>query len=75
MTVEVDATNWSKYKSGVFSNCAKGLNHAVLLVGYNTDDSWIVKNSWGTTWGEKGFMTLSPGNTCGIISHAGFAYW
>lgn len=74
LSVLVDASNWSKYASGVFSNCAKDLNHAVLLVGYNTDDTWIIKNSWGTSWGEKGFMTLSAGNTCGIMTSAIQAY-
>lgn len=71
LTVRVDAHNWGRYASGVFSDCAKDINHAVLLVGYNKDDSWIVKNSWGTSWGEQGFITLSPGNTCGVISAAG----
>lgn len=52
LMVAVDATNWSRYLEGVFSKCAKSLNHAVLLVGYNSDDNWIIKNSWGTGWGE-----------------------
>lgn len=50
ISVAVDATNWSSYKSGVFNNCKTNLNHGVLLVGIN-DKSWIVKNSWGTSWG------------------------
>jgi C1A family cysteine protease len=50
VSVAVDATNWSNYKSGVFNNCATRLNHGVLLVGVS-DQSWKVKNSWGTTWG------------------------
>ena len=74
LTVAVDATNWQWYSSGVLSRCGKSLNHAVLLVGYNSDDTWIIKNSWGTGWGEKGFITLSAGNTCGVLSDAGFAY-
>ncbi|KAM3147596.1 hypothetical protein pb186bvf_000403 [Paramecium bursaria] len=74
LTVAVDANNWQWYSSGVLSRCGKQLNHAVLLVGYNSDDTWIIKNSWGTEWGEKGFITLSAGNTCGVLSDAGFAY-
>ncbi|KAM3147598.1 hypothetical protein pb186bvf_000405 [Paramecium bursaria] len=70
LTVAVDATNWSRYSSGVFSNCAKQLNHAVLLVGFNADNTWIVKNSWGTGWGLKGFITLASGNTCGVTAEA-----
>ena len=71
ISVAVDATNWSPYKSGIFSNCATSLNHGVLLVGA-TDDYWRVKNSWGTTWGESGFVRLSRGNTCGICNTASY---
>lgn len=42
------------YKSGVLdAPCGTQLDHGVLVVGY-TDDYWIVKNSWGATWGESG---------------------
>ena len=61
----VDANNWNLYGSGIFNNCGSSLDHAVLLVGY-TDDYWKIKNSWGTSWGEKGFIRISSGNTCGI---------
>lgn len=66
-----DASNWSSYKTGIFSNCGTStLNHAILLIGY-TADSWIVKNSWGPNWGEKGYIRLKrPGNTCGIYNYA-----
>ncbi|NDW60087.1 hypothetical protein G0P98_26810 [Yangia sp. PrR004] len=70
VSVAVDATNWSSYKSGTFSNCAKSLNHAVLAVGYDASGNWIVKNSWGTTWGVKGFITLASGDTCGVTQYA-----
>jgi len=70
VSICVDATNWSLYKSGVFNNCKNALNHAVLLVGYEDNGTWIVKNSWGTTWGENGFIRLATGNTCGIADHA-----
>lgn len=63
--VSVDATNWSPYKSGVFNNCKASLNHDVLLVGA-TDEFWKIKNSWGATWGENGFIKLAAGNTCGV---------
>lgn len=63
--VSVDATNWSHYASGVFSNCKTNLNHDVFLVGA-TDQYWKIKNSWGKTWGENGFIRLATGNTCGI---------
>lgn len=63
--VSADATNWSRYASGIFNNCGKNLNHDILLVGY-TSSYYTIKNSWGATWGEKGFIRLAPGNTCGI---------
>lgn len=71
VSVCLDASNWSLYKSGVFNNCGgTNLNHAVLLVGYEDSGNWIVKNSWGTSWGESGYIRLAPGNTCGIAQHA-----
>ena len=63
--VSADATNWSKYSSGIFSGCGTSLNHDILLVGL-TSTYWKIKNSWGTSWGEKGFIRLAPGNTCGV---------
>jgi cathepsin L len=68
VSVCVDASNWSMYRSGVFSNCRSALNHAVLAVGYD-DSQWHIKNSWGS-WGESGYIRLAPGNTCGVTSHA-----
>ena len=51
------------YKSGVITkSCGTLLNHAVLIIGYGTDasgvDYWLLKNSWGYGWGEKGFFRL-----------------
>ncbi|CAK92971.1 unnamed protein product (macronuclear) [Paramecium tetraurelia] len=70
ISVCVDASNWSNYKSGVFNNCNKNLNHAVMAVGYDASGNWIIKNSWATSWGEKGFMTLQAGDTCGVTQVA-----
>jgi C1A family cysteine protease len=63
--VSCDATNWSRYSSGIFNNCKTNLNHDILLVGM-TSAYYKVKNSWGSSWGEQGFIRLAPGNTCGI---------
>mmetsp|Transcript_35777 Transcript_35777/g.6450 ORF Transcript_35777/g.6450 Transcript_35777/m.6450 type:complete len:98 (-) Transcript_35777:35-328(-) len=70
------------YKSGVYSsdNCGtlpSQVNHAVLAVGYGvTDDGedyWIVKNSWGTDWGDKGYFKIKRGaNECGLADCASF---
>ena len=65
VAVAVDATNWVKYHSGIFSDCDRNLNHDVLLVG-KMFESWKIKNSWGVRWGEEGFIRIKLGNTCGI---------
>jgi len=70
ISIAVDATNWGSYKSGVFNNCATSLNHAVLLVGV-VGGNWKIKNSWGTGWGESGYIRLAAGNTCGVCAYAG----
>lgn len=71
VSVAVDATNWSRYSSGVFNNCATRLNHGVTLTGVS-DNAWTIKNSWGTTWGEKGYIRLARGNTCGVCNMASY---
>lgn len=71
VSVTVDATNWNKYSSGVFGNCATSINHAVLLVGI-VGGNWKIKNSWGTGWGEAGYIRLTgTANTCGVCAYAG----
>ncbi|EFJ34181.1 hypothetical protein SELMODRAFT_83797, partial [Selaginella moellendorffii] len=50
--------NFQNYRSGILSGqCCNSRNHAVLVIGYGTED-WIIKNSWGTSWGEDGFMKI-----------------
>jgi cathepsin H len=65
------------YKTGVYTtgNCQNGpmdVNHAVLAVGYGTDngmDYWIIKNSWGAAWGDNGYFKMQRGvNMCGIVN-------
>ena len=58
------------YRSGVFSDCDRSINHAVLLVGYQEDKGWRIKNTWGTRWGEKGFAWISKENNCRICNFA-----
>jgi len=69
VSVGVDATNWAAYQTGIFSDCGTNSNHAALLVG-QTDDYWTIKNSWGTSWGESGYIRLAPGDTCGVCDNA-----
>ncbi|EDQ90321.1 uncharacterized protein MONBRDRAFT_1982, partial [Monosiga brevicollis MX1] len=70
VAIEADQSGFQLYKSGVFDgNCGTNLDHGVLVVGY-TDDYWIVKNSWGTTWGVEGYINMKRGvsasGICGI---------
>lgn len=71
ITVAVDASIWSPYRGGVMSNCGTAINHGVLVVGV-TDDYWKVKNSWGSGWGETGFIRLARGNTCAVCSYPSY---
>jgi len=71
VSVCVDASGgFQSYHSGVFSGpCGSQINHAILAVGY-TSQYWIVKNSWGTSWGSGGYIYMAKGkNLCGIQSH------
>jgi C1A family cysteine protease len=75
LSIVVDASEWSSYTGGILSTCGQSLDHAVQVVGIDTDEgSWKVRNSWGTSWGESGFIRLAYGdNTCGIASDANYA--
>eukprot|EP00122_Pirum_gemmata_P016020 Pgem_evm1s14973 len=68
LSITVSANTWKPYNGGVMQlkDCPaakEGNDHAVLLVGYGTDetdgDYWIVKNSWGTYWGEGGYVRIA----------------
>jgi len=75
LSVALNANPLQTYVSGIIDVPAKqcpssGINHCALLVGYGSEaglDYWIVKNSWGKAWGEKGYFRIRRGNgTCGI---------
>ena len=71
VSVGVAADNaFSAYTGGVFTNCvSKQLNHAVQLVGWSDSGGyWIMRNSWGSNWGESGYMRLKFG--CNGIGEA-----
>jgi len=65
------------YAGGTYQgSCADQINHAVTAIGYGTDEQgqkyWLLKNSWGTTWGENGFMKIlrDSGNSGGLCDIA-----
>ncbi|XP_051577258.1 cathepsin S-like [Myxocyprinus asiaticus] len=79
ISVAIDATRpqFIMYRSGVYNDptCTKNVNHAVLTVGYGTmdgQDYWLVKNSWGTYFGDGGYIRIARNhnNMCGIASYA-----
>jgi cathepsin L len=73
VAIEADQSGFQLYKSGVYSGaCGTNLDHGVLAVGYNSQ-AWIVKNSWGSGWGDNGYIQLAIGvsqkqGQCGILS-------
>jgi cathepsin L len=70
IAIEADQSGFQLYKTGIFcGTCGQNLDHGVLLVGYgtSTEDYWKVKNSWGTSWGEAGYIQMCRNkNECGI---------
>jgi hypothetical protein len=77
VAIEADTLVFQFYKSGVINDvkCGTNLDHGVLVVGYGTEnhnDYWIVKNSWGPGWGDKGYVKIARSNStndagiCGI---------
>lgn len=82
VAIDVTEDNFMFYKEGIFvddscSNGRESLNHGVLVVGYgsnSTTDFWLVKNSWGTSWGESGYIRMARNlnNMCGIATAASY---
>ena len=82
IAIEADKLSFQFYRSGVYkANCGTNLDHGVLLVGYGTEnglDYWLVKNSWGPSWGDEGYIKIlkeddaTDGGECGILLSASY---
>jgi C1A family cysteine protease len=81
VAIEADQIDFQLYKSGVLTGtCGTTLDHGVLVVGYGTEngeDYYLVKNSWGTSWGDEGYIKLGRGpqyidGQCGILLEASY---
>lgn len=83
IAIEADQKDFQLYTSGVFTGaCGTSLDHGVLTVGYGTMngvDYYRVKNSWGTTWGDEGYIYLGRGSEfnngagqCGMLMQASY---
>jgi len=83
VAIEADTRYFQSYSSGVLtsSSCGTNLDHGVLIVGYGSEngiDYYLVKNSWGTTWGDKGYVKIARSSStndpgiCGIAMDPSF---
>jgi len=76
VAIAADAEPWQFYSKGIFDKlCGKRLDHGILAAGYQDGSGgyWLVKNSWGTSWGEAGYIRLAYGkNECGIADAASY---
>lgn len=71
LSVCVCAASWNSYNGGIMSTCGKRIDHCVQAVGVQASSGgyWKVRNSWGTSWGENGYIRLAYGqDTCGITN-------
>merc|ERR1719198_1872795 len=74
VSIQANQFAFQSYSSGIFTNtrCGTNLDHATAVVGWGQEGSteyWIMRNSWGTTWGEEGYMKVeivSGHGLCGI---------
>jgi len=80
VAIEADKSTFQLYKGGVLDDagCGKQLDHGVLMVAYGTDSSlgkdyYTIKNSWGASWGESGYIRFVRGkDQCGVADSASY---
>jgi len=72
VAVQADTATFQTYSSGIITSSACGTNidHAITAVGYGTNDAgqsyYIVQNSWGTGWGDQGYVAIGAASGAGI---------
>jgi C1A family cysteine protease len=83
IAIEADTRYFQSYSGGILtsSSCGTNLDHGVLIVGYGLDNGtkyWLVKNSWGTSWGENGYVKIlrsdstNDAGVCGVAMEPSF---
>lgn len=78
VAIEADTNYFQSYASGIINaeTCGTNLDHGVLIVGYGTENNqnyWLVKNSWGITWGEDGYVKIARSNSTNDVGICGIA--
>jgi len=83
IAIEADTRYFQSYSGGILSdvNCGTTLDHGVLIVGYGIENGqkyWTIKNSWGTSWGENGYVRIARSDSendpgiCGVAMSTSF---
>ena len=81
VTVEADTAVFQQYTGGILNSkaCGTNLDHAITAVGYGTDatagDYYIVRNSWGASWGAKGYINIAAVDGVGICGIQQISVW
>jgi C1A family cysteine protease len=75
LSIAINADGWQYYAKGIYTDCRAGAsNHGVVLAGMDST-SWLIKNSWGYSWGEDGYIRVSrtaPNKACNVCEWASY---